>query len=290
MGEKIRDLHSIKIGPSEFMIELNAGGNSRDGRIIHIQNKHFRYLLKEKHFLQLAATVLRSKSEKDYLKKNMSRRLKGTVISNGTFTDSGETAAADYVCQALSSAGIPYRLIEIRPHLVTFIVQDEAYKKFSSLMKADSRMKKQEHLYSKNYGYIYLYKMRPFKLYLLDGTYIDFYFQLPCKSLTEKTWIPLHRSIQERVWDQNIKNEKSQSVLDPLTHTIYRLCWSVFEREAFSEYDIDLIKKNSSLLDSDESREMLYEVFFGYTNELIQHVLKDEFSQIIPSYYEFTDY
>lgn len=39
MGEKIRDLHPIKVGSSEFMIELNEGYVKDEGRLIHTPNK-----------------------------------------------------------------------------------------------------------------------------------------------------------------------------------------------------------------------------------------------------------
>ena len=45
MGEKIRDLHSIKIGSSELMIELNEGNTKAEGHLIHVQNKHFRFCM-----------------------------------------------------------------------------------------------------------------------------------------------------------------------------------------------------------------------------------------------------
>lgn len=68
MGEKIRDLHSVKIGSAELMVELNEGNTKGEGRLIHVQNKHFRFLIGEKGFLELAATILRAYSEMQYYK------------------------------------------------------------------------------------------------------------------------------------------------------------------------------------------------------------------------------
>ena len=42
MGELLREIHPIKLGNEELMVELNEGGNASTGKIIHIQNKHFR--------------------------------------------------------------------------------------------------------------------------------------------------------------------------------------------------------------------------------------------------------
>ena len=63
MGEKIRDIHPIKIGNSSLMIELNEGYTASEGRLIHIQNKKFRYLLRESDFYHLSSMVMRAWSE-----------------------------------------------------------------------------------------------------------------------------------------------------------------------------------------------------------------------------------
>ena len=290
MGEKIRDLGPIRIGSSELMIELNEGGNSREGRLIHIQNRHFRYLLKEKYFLQLASTLMRSKCEMDYYKENKLAGLNKKILPSVPFDSSAEKETTAFMCRSLDSAEIPYRLVEVQKEIVTFIVNNGSYKPFLELMKSSPGLKKQEHLYSKRYGYNFLYKMRPFELYLKDKVYIEFFFQLPCKSLTPDTWMPLHRSIQERIWVMDTKNEAGQPVIDLLDYFIFRLCRAVFEREAFTEYDIELMQNNKAVIDSSECRELLSEVFFNYTEKLIEHIVNSEYTKIIPSFYSFKDY
>jgi hypothetical protein len=290
MGEKIRDLGPIRIGSSELMIELNEGGNSREGRLIHIQNKHFRYLLKEKYFLQMASTVMRSKCEMEYYKQSKLAGLNDKILPSAPFDDTREKETAAFMCRMFDSAGIPYRLLELQKDIITFLINNGSYKSFFELMKSSGSLKKQEHLYSKKYGYNFLYKMRPFELYLKDDIYVEFFFQLPCKSLTPDTWMPLHRSIQERIWDMHTKNEADQPVIDVLDYFIFRLCRAVFEREALTEYDVELMRNNKALIDSSECRELLNEVFFNYTDKLIEHIVNSEYTQIIPSFYSFKDY
>ena len=128
------------------------------------------------------------------------------------------------------------------------------------------------------------------ELYLKDNVYIEFFFQLPCKSLTPDTWMPLHRSIQERIWAMNSKNEENQPVIDVLDYFIFRLCRAIFERGALTEYDIELMQNNKAVIDSSECRELLSEVFFNYTEKLIEHIVNSEYTQIIPSFYSFKDY
>ena len=60
MGEKIRDVYPITLIGSKLMVELNEGYSKQQGRVIHIQNNKFRYLLKEKDFYTLSSNILRA--------------------------------------------------------------------------------------------------------------------------------------------------------------------------------------------------------------------------------------
>lgn len=68
MGEKIRDIREINILGMPLMVELNEGYNKKEGRVIHIQNSDFRYYLKEREFLHLAAAIIRANEELEILK------------------------------------------------------------------------------------------------------------------------------------------------------------------------------------------------------------------------------
>jgi hypothetical protein len=69
MGEKLKDIKSIRIDDSEMMVELNAG-SKMSGNIIHIQNKKIRYELTERDFLEFARLIIRAKAEFDYMKNH----------------------------------------------------------------------------------------------------------------------------------------------------------------------------------------------------------------------------
>ena len=68
MGEIIRKIEKIRIGGSEFDIELNKSTASKDKREIHVQNEKFRLALDEKEFVQMACAVLLAKKQFDILK------------------------------------------------------------------------------------------------------------------------------------------------------------------------------------------------------------------------------
>ena len=68
MGEKIRDLGNVKIGSSEFVIELNHSASGSKYRDIHIQNDKFRLEIPENEFLQMAACVMLAKKQLKIIK------------------------------------------------------------------------------------------------------------------------------------------------------------------------------------------------------------------------------
>ena len=68
MGEKIRDLGKIKIGNSEFVIELNHSASGSHYRDIHIQNDKFRLEIPENEFLQMAACMQVAKKQLKIIK------------------------------------------------------------------------------------------------------------------------------------------------------------------------------------------------------------------------------
>jgi hypothetical protein len=68
MGEKIRDISEIRICDSKFTIELNEGYTADEGRLIHVQNKHLRYLINQNGFMEFASTILRAREEMLFFK------------------------------------------------------------------------------------------------------------------------------------------------------------------------------------------------------------------------------
>jgi len=289
MGEKIKDLNSIKIGSSELMVELNEGYTKNEGRLIHVQNKHFRYLLKEKHFLQLASTILRAKCEMDYYKSTKIQKIQRAFIESHQVPRDEDRKVTYNICEEFEKRSIDYRMIEVGRKYVTIIVNNSFYEQFQEMVVADSSIKKCIHPYSEQLGYIYLYQMRAFELYLVQDTYVEIYFQLPCMSLTPQNWIPLDQAIQSRVWE---RQESADGIrhMDALSYCIYRICWSVFKKEAFSKYDIELLSRNIELLQADESRKLLEKVFFNYTENMLELMEKNAYTEIIPAYYAFNNY
>lgn len=63
MGERIKDLAKMKIGNTDFKIELNAAYYKKDAYDIHLQCDKGRIGLTDKEFIQLATCFLAAKKQ-----------------------------------------------------------------------------------------------------------------------------------------------------------------------------------------------------------------------------------
>lgn len=290
MGEKIRDLHPIKVGSGEFMIELNEGGTEAEGRVIHIQNPHFRYLINEKAFMNLASTVLRARSEMDYFKSHHITNRRMEELPERQEADEHTYAVLREYAKLLHDAGIDYRYIEAGRNYITIIVNNDCYKEFRKVMDGRPEYKRWEHPYGDLFGYQFLYQVREFQLYEKDGVYMELYFQLPCMSLMPKIWIPLDRMIQRLTWSERETDPDGVDCLDKRCLFIYRLCWAVFKDQGFSAYTRKILMENSPVLKDPVTIECLKMVFFKFTDELVELLNNGDYDQVIPAYYSFDNY
>ncbi len=289
MGEKIRDLHPIKIGRCELMIELNeAYEKSRAGRLIHIQNPHFRFLISEQGFLDLAGTVLRAKSEMDYFKKKGAAK---SFEERSAHVEPGENTrkAEEHFCRELEEQEIDYRLLERNDRLLTLIIHPQSVERYTAFRDKNPGVRRCEHPYGELFQYRFLYRMRPFELLRYEDVYFEIYFRIPCMSLVPKTWIPLDKMIQQRVWESPCGAEGHKEI-DPIARYIYRLCWCIFTKEGFAEHDGAYFDANRGLLDRQELRDCLEVVFFQYTPTLLAILRDGDYGSIIRSYYSFDQY
>lgn len=289
MGEKIRDLNEITVGSNKLMIELNEGYLKEQGRVIHVQNKHFRYLLKENDFLKLASEILRAKSELDYMRNCYSKKGKIADFKSKIHIQRNSGEHVYQISNLLQINEIDYRVIECGAGYVSILLHYSDYAKLKMLCKRNREISVLWHPYGKMFGYSFIYQMNPFELIKFKNTYYEFMFQLPCASLTPKTWIPLDRVIQELAW--NNKDLKGEIYyLDDISFYIYRVCWAVFKDKNFSEKTKTLLEN----LQDHISWEVLYQymklVFFSYTSQLISLLQDKRYDEIITDYFMFDDY
>lgn len=288
MGELIKNLHPITLGKEELMVELNEGGSKETGKIIHIQNKDFRLELWEKDFLRLSATVLRAKSELDHLKAKERNRQYPVIKGGAAEADADTLKITGEFCAALAKAGITYRVADMTKELVTLVVAPENRELFMKTAKKIRGVKRKPHPSGILFGYKYLYKMKPFRMFEMKGVYIQVFFQLPCYSLTPKTWIPLDRAIQARVWSEG-QVKDGISMLDDVSAYIYRLCLAVFKKRGFNERDVRYFDANVAVTGDAAYAELMKKVFFSYSEKITEDLKERKYDTLLAGYYGYCE-
>ena len=282
MGEKIRDVHTIHLAKRELMVELNEGYTRSQGRVIHIQNKEFRFLIKECDFTEIASLIMRADVEFEYIKNHPPKKVKRTVPTS-TISNPENFNLLRIICSEMD-----YRIVSIRERWITVIVPKSEIPHLKKLMKMN-HAKELNHPMGQINGFSFLYQMEPFHVFFCKGLYYEFYCQLPCMSLTPKTFIPLDRRIQEAVW-MNERKRQEWSYLGEEEEWIYRLSICLFLNRNFNESDIAFFIGSKDLINRESLVCKLMLVVFSYTPYLLNHIREERFDLIITDYYSFENY
>ena len=114
MGELIRNIREIQLGNETLMVEENEGYSAHQGRLIHIQNRDFRYLMSEKSFIQLLTTILRAREEKNYYKANFPRVREEERLRHFEKKNERTDAVVGSLAAAFQGSGLRFRLVDRR--------------------------------------------------------------------------------------------------------------------------------------------------------------------------------
>ena len=106
-----------------------------------------------------------------------------------------------------------------------------------------------------------------------------------------KTWIPLDKDIQERMWDARIwDKDNNWWITDLETRFVYFLVRCIFDKEVFSEKYVKEIEDALGKIDMSVTERMLEKVFFKYTNRLLKMVRAGKYDEIRDDYIRFIEY
>lgn len=289
MGEKIRDIKEIQIGRSRLMVELNEGYSANQGRLIHIQNSKFRYLLTEYDFYHLSTLILRAWSEFEYLKnKKIDKEIEVNVMNDLSEPKKETLLFLNKLAEHFNATNLAYRVLDIQKECIIVLIKEDYLQKAEiELMKVGIR--KTKHPFGKDNNYKFLYQMHPFLRYENEFVCVDIFCQLPCGSIMPKTWIPLDRMIQSHIWSEE-ESVNGIQWCNKLVRYIFLLCWAIFTEKRFSDRIKHYLKDNKMVLDNPIANDLFSVVFFRYTPVLIMQLRMDKYDDIIPNYFHFLDY
>lgn len=285
MGEKIRDIRTITLCGQKLMVELNEGYNSAQGKVIHIQNSSFRYLLKIKDFYAMSADILRAKAEFDYLKQRdyfQQPKDEADPYERADFNDFE-------LLRIFSENRVDFRILKGLEKIVTIVVNPKNVDLFSKIIHV-AHCRKYLHPISKYQGYSFLYQMAPFKIYKYKSRFYEVFFQLPCLSLTEKTWMPLDKVVQGYLWAVPAAGEGGEAFSDDRIRFIYRLTDCVFRKRGFHDYDKVYFEQRKSLLHDEVMDSFLEKVFFKHKNIIVDMICEGRYDELVQQYLTQTNY
>lgn len=138
---------------------------------------------------------------------------------------------------------------------------------------------------SKYRYYSYLYSMQRMVYVELNDVKLFISDCICCKSMFDKSIMPLDKKIQHYSW-QNIENNKSNLKIEILFNIVNAL----LNTNGFSDDDKNKIKDNSWILKDYEFINMLKTIFFGYTNMLIEFLADNKFEEASHTYIKNINY
>lgn len=281
MGEKIKDIGLINLIGNNLMVELNEGYTKEQGRVIHIQDPKFRYLLTEKQFYETASQILRAADELTYIK---SHYIKCQPIEK----EKNTTIESFPILPILNESEIDYRIIDFKNKIITLMIKIDDLKNFKRFVK-ENKMKKLQHPYGKKHGYQFLYQMKEFEIYEKQNFYYEIFYQLPCRSLTPKMWMPLDRMIQQSVWE-TCQIKDSLKYLSEEDYYIYKIVECIFEKKYFDSLDRDFFVSNKKLVNSESLQQKLSMVLFKFSPVILKMLENEDIDNIIDFYYSNKNY
>lgn len=280
MGEKIRDIKQIHLTDVPLMVELNEGYTKDQGKVIHIQNDKFRYLLTVDDYIKAASLIMRGKVEFDYIKNHY----KINELSKDDSASEVDLKEFELI-SVLNRDGVDYRVLDAKPKLVTLLINPDSKFKWQKKLS----VQKLPHPYGEENGYTFLYQMKPFEMYEHNGYYYEIMRQVPCSSLTPKTWIPLDKIIQKSVWENACVKDGIKHVTSE-DRFIYLISQAIFQKRCFSDKTKKYLEENSQVLQSPSFKAKTEMVVFGFFDRLTGHLAEKNYNLLIEDYYSYSDY
>ena len=201
----------------------------------------------------------------------------------------------------LLEADLDFRLMrnidcELPDHLlpgkdIDILLHSRTSKSIVKLMSRNYFIKKPHPLRNDRF----LYGVHPFIFFKSKKAnfYIDFHFELACRSLNRREWIPLDKSIQSNSWTscaQHCVADLTVPGLPSACEWIHLLSRCVFDKRQFPDGYIRRIDHLMSQCTDQELYDCSRLVFFNFTETLLKLIRLGNHDQIVQKHLQFKDY
>lgn len=139
--------------------------------------------------------------------------------------------------------------------------------------------------------YEYLYSLKKDGWYKNDHMKVHVYYQMMCKSLYEEALLPLSPNIEKVAWNTRQYDQK-QMCYQPGQEikTLLCLIQCVYFEKGFAERRKKQLSEGIEKLNQDIFREMLYEIFYRFTDRLMYLMNDHRYEDILEEYRCFKKY
>lgn len=185
---------------------------------------------------------------------------------------------------ALSQADIPYAVVDKEEPFVRILIPEDSREAFKTLA-AKSGWKKTKD----KSGDLFLYGMKHFLYYSVDGIKLNVCCQLACRSTLNNGWIPLDRRINDHLFEY-IRLNDGVCYLGAEDELCYLTAKCVYTEKAFGSGDTERIEACMAVADREVLIPRLDGIFFNFTNKLLQLLAEQKYSDIIASLWRFSSY
>jgi len=119
--------------------------------------------------------------------------------------------------------------------------------------------------------------------------YIDVNFILCCKSLINKTWVPLNEPINNSIWQNKIFDKNNNWwIMDDKNLLLYLIVRCIFDKSNFSDSYIKEIEIRKHYIN--EIKDKLEITFFKFNSHLQQLIKDSNYNKIINDYITYNKY
>lgn len=191
---------------------------------------------------------------------------------------------AHKIAEVISRAGIAYAILDKEGSLVRILISEDSRNLFkTSASKAGWKTIKDKS------GDLYLYGMKHFMYYSVNGITLIVCCQLACRSTLNGGWVPLDRKINEHTFE-NLRSEESIYFLGAEDELCYLTAKCIYTAKNFCTSDVKRIEACMSVINRAALMPKLEGVFFRFTDSLLELLDQRKYDDIIPSLWRFAAY